>query len=174
MRRRTAIRNISLTTLGASLSPALLSALQSCSPGAMEESGIKPNILSVDQYNLLGELVNIIIPDTDTPGAKVAGVHQYIDLVLAKVREERDAEVIMKGLDKLLDDRFLKKTGEEQFEVLIELEESGDEFFGMLKPMTIWGYYSSEIGATQELKYVHAAGVYRGDVPYDEIGKNYY
>ena len=73
-----------------------------------------------------------------------------------------------------MDDRFMNKSDHEKAKVLIDMENMGDEFIGMIKSMTIWGYYSSEIGATQELAYVHAAGTYRGDVPYEEIGKNYY
>ena len=39
--------------------------------------------------------------------------------------------------------------------------------------VSLVGYYTSEIGATQELKYVHAAGSYDGDVPFDEVGRAY-
>jgi hypothetical protein len=35
------------------------------------------------------------------------------------------------------------------------------------------GYYTSEIGASQELRYVHVAGRYDGGVPYAQVGRAY-
>jgi hypothetical protein len=35
-----------------------------------------------------------------------------------------------------------------------------------MKELTLLGYFSSEIGCTQALRYVEAPGAYRGDVPY--------
>ena len=46
-------------------------------------------------------------------------------------------------------------------------------FFPWLKELTVVGYYTSEIGATQELRYVHVAGQYDGDVPYRKVGRAY-
>ena len=46
-------------------------------------------------------------------------------------------------------------------------------FFPWLKELTLVGYYTSEIGASQELRYVHVAGRYDGDVPYRQIGRAY-
>ena len=48
--------------------------------------------------------------------------------------------------------------------------EDGPPFFALMKELTVSGYYTSEVGATQEL-HVNPMGTYRGDVPYSEIGK---
>ena len=39
--------------------------------------------------------------------------------------------------------------------------------------LTLYGYYTSEVGATQELKYLHTAGEWKADIPYSEVGKSY-
>jgi hypothetical protein len=39
-------------------------------------------------------------------------------------------------------------------------------YFTMMKQLTIWGYFSSEIGATQALRYVEVPGRYEGCAPY--------
>ncbi|MGH6884852.1 MAG: gluconate 2-dehydrogenase subunit 3 family protein, partial [Geminicoccales bacterium] len=78
---------------------------------------------------------------------------------------------------------FLASSREMQTRILNELEgeaisarSSGTgktSFFHSLKELTLIGYYTSEIGAAQELKYVHMAGSYDGDVPFEEIGRAY-
>jgi gluconate 2-dehydrogenase gamma chain len=53
--------------------------------------GITPRVFSAKEFATLGCLVDLIIPDTDTPGAKTAGVHWYLDDVArteAALREQ--------------------------------------------------------------------------------------
>ena len=46
-----------------------------------------------------------------------------------------------------------------------------DSFFHVLKELTLIGYYRSEIGATQEQKFLVVPGYYKGDVPFKEVGR---
>ena len=41
----------------------------------------------------------------------------------------------------------------------------------MIKQLTLWGYFSSEIGATQALRYVAIPGKYEGCIPYKKGDK---
>ena len=41
----------------------------------------------------------------------------------------------------------------------------------MLKELTLVGYYTSEVGATQELRYERAPGRYDGCMPYEDLGR---
>ena len=43
--------------------------------------------------------------------------------------------------------------------------------FGMLKELTTLGYFTSQPGATQALKYAAVPGPYKGDIPFSEVGK---
>lgn len=176
MDRRFALKNLTLSGIGLALSPAILSALEGCQQAY--DPRYVPQKLSLAQDELLAQLVEIIIPTTDTAGARAAGVNQYIDRVLAQVCKKKEVESFMNGLDQLNADKFLQSSKEEQTRTLQLLEKSQDasekEFFNTLKSMTIYGYYTSKIGATEELKYVHATGFYNGDMPYDEVGKNFY
>lgn len=171
MDRRKAIINMSLGAAGISLSSAFISALGSC--GAKKELNYQALIFTSDQDALVQVLVEHIIPTTDTPGAIGAGVNQYIDKVLAMVNDEGEKAIFLEGLEEL-GSEFLTLSADKQIEVLKKQESDGSPFFGLLKSMTIYGYYTSEIGASQELAYVHATGSYRGDVPYNDIGKNYF
>ena len=49
--------------------------------------------------------------------------------------------------------------------------EQPSHYFTMIKQLTLWGYFSSEIGATQALRYVAIPGKYEGCVPYKKGDK---
>ena len=44
-------------------------------------------------------------------------------------------------------------------------------YFGMIKQLTLWGYFSSKPGATQALRYVAVPGKYEGCIPYKKGDK---
>ena len=44
-------------------------------------------------------------------------------------------------------------------------------FYRQLKELTVAGYYTSEVGATQELQWLPAPGRYEADVPLSEVGR---
>jgi hypothetical protein len=44
-------------------------------------------------------------------------------------------------------------------------------YFTMLKELTLWGFFSSEVGATKALRYIAVPGKYEGTVPYKKGDK---
>jgi hypothetical protein len=44
-------------------------------------------------------------------------------------------------------------------------------WFRTLKELTVLGYYTSETGATQELRYVAVPGRFEGCVPFTQVGR---
>jgi hypothetical protein len=44
-------------------------------------------------------------------------------------------------------------------------------YFGMMKQLTLWGYFTSKPGATQALRYVAVPGKYEGCIPYKKGDK---
>lgn len=122
-------------------------------------TGSEKHSLTRGELRALSELVELILPATDTPGAKDAGVHWYLDDV-ARV-EPRTREQLKAGLE-LLDKkcRALHATGfaeakeEQRTQVLAELAEKGAAFFGFVKGRVIDAYYKSEAGQLGELQWV--------------------
>jgi hypothetical protein len=123
-------------------------------------------VLSARQNEAVVALTELIIPQTDTPGAKAAGVNRFIDTVLVDARPA-DRERFLRGLA-WMDERsralsgkdFLAATSTEQTALLTRLSNEGTpdaedrigvEFFQAIKAMTINGYYTTEIGLRQEL-----------------------
>lgn len=176
--RRKAILNLSMSAVGLAFTPAFLSALTSCEP----KKGVSTLFtFSADQDVELQALTECIIPTTDTPGAIAAGVNRFIDQVLAQVTEEGEKTTFMQGLEELMKacsetygKPFSHLEDAEKTTLLTKMEAEDAPFFGILKAMTITGYYTSEIGATQELAYVHATGFYDGNKAYSEVGKSYF
>ena len=159
--------------------------LAGCGSG-VDTGGYVLQTLTPEQFELAGAVAERIIPTTDTPGALAARVHEFMDRMLTDWYPPEDAARFVEGLadvntrsDEAYGKSFARCSAEEQDAVLTGMEsdaagQSGDEaFFPMVKEMTLVGYYTSEIGASQELKYVHTAGRYDGDIPYSEVGRAY-
>jgi hypothetical protein len=64
--------------MGAALTPGVLAAILTGCEADKEASGL----LAAHEMDVLGSLTEAIIPTTDTPGARDAGVPQYIAMIL--------------------------------------------------------------------------------------------
>jgi hypothetical protein len=183
--RRDALKTIGVL-LGTAVSPAVARAV---SAGyAAPAAGQPLRALAAPQDELLATLVEIIIPATDTPGARAARVDAFIDGLLADIYTAEERDRFLAGLADV-DARaraahgvpFLETTPEQQVAVLSAMEQEARQtasrqsrpFFSWLKELTLTGYYTSEIGASQELRYLHVSGYYDGDVPYEQVGRAY-
>jgi hypothetical protein len=126
-----------------------------------------PKVLNPRQNELVIALCELIIPETDTPGAKAAKVNEYIDGVLADANAA-DREKFLQGLtwiDVRSEDQyrtaFVNAAPDKQIELLTLLSTTtetpvpdnaaGVAFFDAIKGMTIAGYYTSEVGLKQEI-----------------------
>jgi hypothetical protein len=183
--RRDALRTIGLL-LGTAVSPAVARAVGA--GYAAPAAGQALRTLTAPQGELLATLAELIIPATDTPGARAARVDAFIDGLLADIYTAEERDRFLAGLADV-DARaraahgvpFLETTPEQQVAVLSALEQEGRQtadrqtrpFFPWLKELTLTGYYTSEIGASQELRYLHVSGYYDGDVPYEQVGRAY-
>jgi hypothetical protein len=125
-----------------------------------------PSVLTPRQNEAVIALTELIIPATDTPGAKAALVNRFVDHVLSTADAKERSEFI-RGLT-WLDERCRARaskdiagaTAAELTAVLTPLAADGTTstedapgvaFFRAIKSMTITGYYTSEIGLRQEL-----------------------
>jgi hypothetical protein len=146
-----------------------------------------PEALTTDQVDLLGTIVDLIIPPTDTPGAKDAGVPVFIDKLLRDWVESEDRARFQAGLAAVDEEMqethgvaFREATPEQQNALLTRLDQEATQareegggalpFFATLKEWTLVGYYTSEIGATQELQWLANPGRYDADLPLEEVG----
>lgn len=185
MTRRDVLKRVGFL-LGAAVSAPLASGLLGgCRPRTAGE-GYAPRALSAEQDELVVALTERILPETDTPGARTARVNTFVDEMLGGWYPEEERAVFFDGLDDVearageaYGASFAALAPEEQDAILEELDReayAGDRpagepsFYRMLKELTLVGYYTSEVGATQELR-MNPMGVYHGDVAYQEVGR---
>jgi len=129
--------------------------------------------VSADQQKLLAEVADVIIPTTDTPGAKAAGTEQFIVRMMRDCYLREEQEKFYAGLAKLEDESrqrynqsFTQLDDSKRHELVKYTATSNKAFFLKLRELTIAGYFCSEIGATKALEYLPIPGRFEGDVPF--------
>jgi gluconate 2-dehydrogenase gamma chain len=134
------------------------------------------------QLALLEQVCEVIIPTTDTPGAIVAGVPAFVRQMIEEWGSaESRAQIaeVLEGIEKLAWSRFgaafLELLPGRRLEVVAAFDEERvgrkDPAYGKFKYLVLVGYYQSEIGATQELRFELVPGAWRSCVPLTEIGR---
>jgi gluconate 2-dehydrogenase gamma chain len=120
----------------------------------------RPQFFTVAEYAMVERLAEIIIPSDNTPGAKEAGVAEFIDFMVASDPEPqysfRTGLAWLNAHSEQADGkRFVELTPEQRTSLLEPLgfkdkarpgEETGRRFFAMMREYTVTGFYSSEIG----------------------------
>lgn len=184
--RREAIRRLAVMAGGTVSAPTLAALLSGCE-AAPPPVDWTPTALTGEQYDLLTAMVDRIIPTTDTPGAVEAGVPAFIDKMLADWMEDEDRDRFLTGLSAIDGEAtsahgaaFLALGEDDQVAFLTALDEAAVQartdredplpFFAQLKEWTLAGYYTSEVGATEELQWLPAPGRY-ATVPVAEVGR---
>lgn len=136
------------------------------------------------QRAAMSVLSDRVIPTTDTPGAIAAGVPDFIEKMLADWALPGDRMPIIAGLD-AIEARSMRDHGvptakatPEQQDALLTLAMNrqlpgADAFFEPFRQLVIAGYYTSEIGMTQEREYLPVPGEYNGEFLYSQINKVY-
>lgn len=128
----------------------------------------KPLFFDAHQNETVIALTDLIIPATDSPGAKDALVNRTIDLFLNDEEADSQREFI-EGLSwidgramRLHGNPFVGLTEQQQTALLEPLSDpanrnpedlAGVKFFQAIKDATLFGYYTSQIGLEQELHY---------------------
>jgi hypothetical protein len=142
-------------------------------------------------------IAELIIPKTDTPGAKDAKVNEFIDLLLTEWFEPVETKEFLDGLEqvdaqsrKLFSANFVECQPDQQIQLLKQLDAAAMEFaekqrqakqvdaqpppmnfFYQIKKLTLTGYYTSEIGFVEELKQEIIPPHYVGCAPVSEESK---
>lgn len=103
MKRRSALKNMGMAFGYAAATPTLLSVLQSCKDKAPYAEWT-PTFFDKDKGYALAQMVDVILPKTDTPSATEVNVHLFIDQFAKEVLPPEQ-----QGFTKMLMDKFLGK-----------------------------------------------------------------
>ena len=139
-----------------------------------------PGILDAHQRALVDQVSEMIMPATDTPGARAAGVTDFVDLIVTEYYHDDERAAFVRGLADL-DSRaqadfakgFLDLAEPQQAAILTGMDAEARamppgapaQFFPRIKSLTLYGYYTSEIGSREELHEVFMPGRFDGSAP---------
>lgn len=174
MDRREALRRMVLGSVGAVSAAGWVErlsalALENAAPGQASAAapGWTPRVFTPHQDATVVEISELIIPQTDTAGARAAGVSRFIDTVLEDA-PAAEREKFLSGLG-WIDSRAREVSGAAFIDTPVQAQEAlltavssredappadreGVEFFEAIKRLTITGYYTSEAGMREELE----------------------
>lgn len=188
--RREAILRVSAMLGGVALIGQ--SAMLAGCAGQPGEETAATSLLTQSEIDLLDDIADTILPETATPGAKAAGVGPFIALMVTDSYHDSDQQVFRDGLQLLQaacvemhGEKFPATTPEQRLALLEELDAEQFEYmktredgapahyFRMLKELTLLGYFTSEIGCTQALRYVESPGRFDPCLPYESEEKSW-
>lgn len=154
MNRRTALKQLFIVAGG-------LVIASSCIGDGNGASIVLENIkLSASDEALIGDLVEAILPKTDSPGAKELNLHLFVMKMLDDCHGPEDQKAFIKGLKQA--QQASLKTEAARLDYLSALKD--DLFFDILKRRTLQGYLNSEYVMKNKLIYELVPGRYQGAV----------
>ncbi len=170
--RRSLLRG-TVTIAGAAIVLPTMGSLAGCSRGA--------NGNLAGKIGLIDAVSDLVIPQTDTPGARLANVPAYIEAVFTDHFTTEQQDDFAAGLSVFDDmasdagaDSFASASPDQQRAILTELDSGASDKPGratwqQLRDMTIFGFYTSE-QATEELGFEEIPGRYDACIPLEEVG----
>jgi gluconate 2-dehydrogenase gamma chain len=194
MNRRELLQRVAMLMGGAISAPAVLAVLNGCSP--KPGASWQPLFLSKEEGAVVEAVADLIIPRTDTPGAREVGVPAFIDVILKDVYPSEDQARFVSGLkdfDAAAQSAhgkpflelqpaqqlsFLQQThdaaaaAEKAQEAAREVAVSKRQrpFVLTMKELTLLGFFTSQVGATQVLQYEPVPGKFQPCVPVAKAG----
>ena len=144
----------------------------------------EPTLLTLTQREVVAAIAETIMPATDTPGAIAAGVPRFIELMVADWFNDSERSQFMDGLNEFMarHPQFAGGSGDQRMRILESLEDELSDhawfsqsassitatgmdlpFFLQIKELTVYGFFTSEVGATQVLRRDPMVVAYDGD-----------
>lgn len=182
MDRRKAIKNIG-TGIGAiTLTPSIAAIFQSC----QSSTGYTPVFISKKDFNSISQIMELIIPTTDTPGAIELKLPEFLDAYVDAVWSQDLKDSFSKGWGAFKNDalnsngkenvnQITKENWEEQLSKYLkqaikslETDELALKFANDLRDLTINSYKINEYVGENLLAYSPIPGDYKGCVDLKE------
>jgi hypothetical protein len=169
MKRRSAVKNLTMAVAGLVSLPAWAANWTPNSLGPVAT-------LTAPEEDLFAEIVETIIPETETPGAKTLKVHQFAMRMIKDCYGEAAQANLEQGLITInqiangaFNKPFVSCDAGQRTDVLTHMQQGEDpaakQFVDMVKSLTIRGYLNSEYVQVNLLDYKMAPGFYHGCVP---------
>ena len=173
MTRREILKYTSLLTGTAIAAPLMTSVLSGCHEGHTAVADYKPQFFSSEDFGFLSELIDVILPKSDSPAASEVGVHQLIDRMVAEVYDEsaqkayqEEFSALKNGLTDHQGDNMLAALNN----LLGDAETPARKALLTIKQQTVAYYLSTEEVSKNFLNYLPVPGEYEGCITTESVG----
>jgi len=170
MNRRDLLKNGVYGLAGVTLSSTLISTLQSCS--SIEK--YSPLYFSKTEFSLLSNIIDFLIPKTETPGALDMKVPQFIDIIISETYNNESKNNFSNKLKLLIED-FKSNNIELSDYYSIKSKFVNDfnnkthqEIYNQIRDLTVWGFKTSKEIALNVLNYNPIPGYQLGCIDIDK------
>lgn len=132
-----------------------------------------------EDIDFLNEVAETIIPATpNSGGAKAANIGEFMKTIVTDCYDQSEADTFFAGITKINVDAqkqyskdFMSLTSDQKFGLIAEIDQKArdkdNHYFRMMKELTLWGYFSSEVGCKEALRYNPIPGRYEACIPYN-------
>jgi hypothetical protein len=178
-------RREALIRVGAWLGGSMIGGSVLLSGCATLDSRPAAELFSNSDIDYMDEIADTILPETSTPGAKAAKVGAFIAIMVADTYTADEQAIFSAGLDNVDSEcrrdtgipfmaatraqrqALLERLDREQFDYMqARAPDLPVHYFRMIKELTLQGYYTSEIGYKQAMRYIETPGAFEPCVPY--------
>jgi hypothetical protein len=195
MHRRELLKMIAAATGASFIGADALAYIELPAATPLEKTGF-----SKADYLLWEAICDTIMPRTETPGAIDAGTPAFTLRFIHDCYDKNERSLFISGLaeiDRLslsqLGDSFVSQDSENRHALLSDIDRQANaynrgetagqsawavventslpHYFTLMKQVTLFGFFTSEVGATQVLRYVSIPGRYDGDFAYQQGDK---
>jgi len=181
MNRREAIKQVTAMLGGVALagSSGLVTAVERAHARAATARA-QVGSFSAQDIALLDEVADTILPETKTPGGKAAHVGPFMALMVTDTYDDKQQAIFRDGIQKLnaASPSFMAATPAQRLAWLEQLDReqkaymdtrpdgAPPHYFRLMKELTLLGYFTSEIGCTQAMRYRETPGRFDPCAPY--------
>lgn len=176
MDRRLMIKSLGAISSHAMFPSILAGFMASCQKPETAGLTFKQTFFTDQEFELLQEVIDLIIPATQSKSASQVNTHFFLDEVFDKCLPDSRKAALKKGMVKLSE---AMASPANKLEKLKEIDEKAYQndpefaFFRTIKQFTLVGFFTSQEGETIASNYVKFPGPYKGDIEMNEQTLNY-
>jgi len=170
MNRRDLLKKGVYGLAGVSLSSTLISTLQSCT--SIEK--YSPHYFLKTEFSLLSNIVDFLIPKTETPGALEMKVPQFIDIIISETYNNESKNNFSNKLKLLIEDFKSNNIDLSDYNSMKSKfvndfnNKTHQEIYNQIRDLTVWGFKTSKEIALNVLNYNPIPGYQLGCVDIDK------
>ena len=170
MKRRDLLKKGVYGLAGVTLSSTLISTLESCT--SIEK--YNPVYFSKTEFSLLSNIVDFLIPKTETPGALEMKVPQFIDIIISETYNNESKNNFSNKLKLLIEDFKSNNIDLSDYNSMKSKfvndfnNKTHQEIYNQIRDLTVWGFKTSKEIALNVLNYNPIPGYQLGCVDIDK------